>query len=638
MGIGKTMLDTVGKLYPGILSEASTFFDVYRIGAPLNSVFVQTRMANPLSSPALQAALANDKSYQYHMAMTNPFTKESHLGYTSLATVNSSLIPRPVDESVLYMNVTKPFVHTKVQNESKWAGVAQGQLVQVIDDSMFKTPSDVVIKPEMKELLDQLATNLGAKASVMYTQKLVSIGLWGNASTVPIANDPELVNLNAMVSTIDISDMPCIPGYSRVIVIQGLYRGDTVGLVYGGVACHTYVPGPADVDHWCVQVVQSAGGSHYNDSGELTFCMPNAYSIRVTERKIPEICKRKPTKAVNLKWNATTLETMMRSDVAQVTYPDTSGALLIGVPLTNLRVLGTLESSDEVVNVDGVDHVVTIYDVEPIDVEWSLNKSWYGDYLRTGFGVFNPAVSNIQANVLKQWDALEYDVITLRGTIAEYNPNITVSDLHEAKEYRKARAKACKSDDFMSQIAISGTPVTWAEVSTKEKNSRNRQLWMNTIRPVLDFEGSKPYSYNVPVVYEKVDGKFFRKADGTSKVLDLNNEDVQAEIVLDRFYNKGASVLNTTWDELYMVSVEDQAIVKDSDMNFSTAPAISAALTKVGFGSWIDPTGRADVRIMSEEAKYRLHIRNAVEFDKMSAPLWRILTKFTFDTIVTRVK
>lgn len=80
-----------------------------------------------------------------------------------------------------------------------------------------------------------------------------------------------------------------------------------------------------------------------------------------------------------------------------------------------------------------------------------LNKSWYNDYYTTGFGLFKPRDSNIQTNILKSWNELQFNEfgICIDPAMSTISPQI-VDETDLAVAYKRSRKKACKDDDWNS--------------------------------------------------------------------------------------------------------------------------------------------------------------------------------------------
>lgn len=98
-----------------------------------------------------------------------------------------------------------------------------------------------------------------------------------------------------------------------------------------------------------------------------------------------------------------------------------------------------------------------------------LPKDWYSTYYKTGFGLFNPRSSNIQKNVLDEWNKLNFQefAICIDGIYSTINPEI-VEQLPIAREYKRMREKACKDDNWLAQIY--GGELTYGDIKNRIQN------------------------------------------------------------------------------------------------------------------------------------------------------------------------
>lgn len=91
-----------------------------------------------------------------------------------------------------------------------------------------------------------------------------------------------------------------------------------------------------------------------------------------------------------------------------------------------------------------------------------FTKNWYENYYTTGFGVYAPRASNIQANTLATWAK---DDINMMGCVSYSSPvNIDgtlIDQLQLRQTYKRSKERACETDDFDKQ-AMSPN-MTWGQ-------------------------------------------------------------------------------------------------------------------------------------------------------------------------------
>lgn len=95
-----------------------------------------------------------------------------------------------------------------------------------------------------------------------------------------------------------------------------------------------------------------------------------------------------------------------------------------------------------------------------------VDKSWYNDYYQTGFGLYSPRNSNVQKNILDQWNKLDFEQLgfCVDSAFTQISPEIVYqTDL--ARAYAKAREKACKDNDWLTQSFMDG--VTYGDIRNK---------------------------------------------------------------------------------------------------------------------------------------------------------------------------
>lgn len=111
---------------------------------------------------------------------------------------------------------------------------------------------------------------------------------------------------------------------------------------------------------------------------------------------------------------------------------------------------------------------ITIVDLQGdvVRAAMRVDYSWYERYYKTGFGIYQPRASNIQANTLKSWS----DAGLISMGIVMYGEPTPVSGalidgLDVRRDYKRAKEKACETDDFDKQPMT--TQMTWGAARAK---------------------------------------------------------------------------------------------------------------------------------------------------------------------------
>lgn len=634
----------IDKAYPGLLDEAGRVIEVFQLEDGLNCLFVQASGITMLDSAALQTAATLDKSYQSLAVKTQGLQKRVVGTQTFFSTTSERAIYPKTDSTYPERGIDTTTVWTDhlnfSTNEALRAFVGKlGQNVvfgELLDENLgnksVKSLEELyAVEPRVRTIKSKL---------IEYCDKIHQqprIGFFVHRTPVyPGGNgwkgnvERELVERPAITGSEydSTSWLPEIPGYTKVtLTVPMLWSSHETSIL----VMTTYVAGRADVEH-------VLGGLPYLDGSYRAFnyraVLSNKYAA---DQTIASFTRFKEGRRLNgaLAIAPAELHQMCVRDVAALNMYNEPSVMLFGPPDIRLYGHGSLTSS-EIIE-DDTDTRPWVMKVNTISVSeylWLITKQWYVDYMETGFYIFTPRNSNIRKNVLEQWGKLEYDVMTLRGTKAKFTPTMTVLTLPEAKAYAKGRAKACKDNDWLKQIAVAGTQQTWGEISSKELLARGRTLWMNNVSigvtagKILDSVSTEK------VVYRISNGVITRELEGSSMTINPMDDDHMASVTYDRYYNKNATVIGGVWDDIVLLDASEKKLMEDKlgDMSNDASAADGSAL--IGFSRWIDPTGSSDIAHLSDEQQYRLHIRNVVNFDSMSGPLAKVLASFGYDTLI----
>lgn len=194
----------------------------------------------------------------------------------------------------------------------------------------------------------------------------------------------------------------------------------------------------------------------------------------------------------------------------------------------------------------------------------------YEEYLSTGLGVFEPRKPGDVEKVISTWRRLAGDGVMFRlqpETLHEKS----VKDLHVYKEYGKARAKACKTNDFMDKQF--NDEYTWKQVDNYMTAQSTWESWICDIYdaaaapavgtiPTVTLKGYNSSNVEVTTSSEALvlrlvlpSGKIVEvrntvsDVDGVGALADLITEDI---VLSDP--NNFLAVFGSTGDELSQLS------------------------------------------------------------------------------------
>lgn len=683
-----SVLKAVDRAYPGLLQEAPTI-DIISVSGTLDTLYVQTPDKNVVNSPSLQRHVESVGKFQHYMlnssslsfhalngktvATTAHQTSKVSTGVSEDAYVEKSVRKREYDISIAvttdeWLNKYYPLlkdealVPTIILDNATWFVdpplSSRGPAYKVIDNTSVNYPD---FMSHYRGVVDKVCARIGkpAREAILGSAVTFSDSFYSMSDKTATKEDyvkgPDIWVTDTLWKTgyttgtwtVDnknslVNRMPCLPGLSRVMITFSIASKES-GSRLIAVDVGTYVVGSADMDyHYHEMSLFSGSGTGNHWPVEFVF-EGHVGNYLATNNKYPEnlFTVRAPIHVMDsLAVNYATLEKSLERDVFDYRHLTSSGTALFGVPNANLALSGEMSVATESVDWGGSLLEVNRVNINATDFKWDLNRDWYREYMSTGYGIYTPRASNIRANVLSEWDALEYDNVVIRANSTPFVTDYTVLTLPEAQSYAKARAKACKTNDWLDQLAISDPAQTWRSVQLKEEAKRNRTFWMSvdshrTMQnsAVLNFDARIAAAYS-----RSVDGNIVRTVGAVSTVIDINSDDDLATLLRDRYFNTSSSVVGVTWDSLYKPSAEELTEILDSDFRQSTSVKVSSSVPTIGFGSWVDPHGQSDIENMSEIAKYRLHIKNSLMFDSMSAPLTRVLNSFGFSTLVKYLK
>lgn len=292
------------------------------------------------------------------------------------------------------------------------------------------------------------------------------------------------------------------------------------------------------------------------------------------------------------------------------------------------------------VNVKEADFTVSMFATK-------VTKDWYRDYYKTGFGLYTPRASNIQTNLLAEWDKLEWNEM---GVVIDVNnstisPQI-VSETPMAKKYIKAREKACKDNDWLSRDYAKG--ITNQSIYNKivAKPARSGFYSINGLSPSVDFNPTfATGAYTVETVSVSEKYFVFTPVDGEVSKLPVN--ETSASIVLAElpsgigFTAEVRTLVETTLN----MTVEEKSMLTTA-INEMKSPSLNKANHVDGFVSAdqlyvpqnnLANSGYPAWRFMSSPYREAMVIECYAQLDKMGDNFVKIINSFTSDVVVNKI-
>lgn len=680
----ENILKTVDSMYPGLLAEGHTL-DILQFTGAINPLVVQVQ-ASAVESAALLEAVAAD-GFQAHMIAT-PGLQINKVGgkhfVASLPPGGVSLVGGYKTEFVVdndklkgdeeagrfgcsakMYEIVKTYFNT--QSGTSLVSSKTGLYVRSLSDDVVVNINGTHVfdlnkmleavpteMPKFEAGMTAIFNHFGVVPELAVAFKgngssgLSGTNSGGEMATYPDSNGemwaallqkyslPRILMYGLMTGTApgngNVRSLPCIPGYSRVFI--DLNVSGT-----GASWClATYVKGDAWQDILYGQHPSFHKGGHYNKSHRAkvpSYSFPSGRNLN--DFPVPQAPTAHALTVNGLSYAELTAFTKRNGNTYSSSYV---GCTLFGAPYVDLMTTGAVVSETVVQKVGDIDVTLNVHEVHAEQFRWVIPRDWYKDYLTTGYKIFTPRASNIQTKVLSEWDALAYNELVLRGLSTPYKFTMTVNTLPEARVYAKGRAKACKDNDWLKQMADQSKTYTWGEVKSKSDAFGPRAVFLSPQNSLVGSGGSIERTGD-PVVYSLVNGQIQRVQGDVTVVLDSQNEDDRGVILYDKYFGK-VTLSGTTWDKIIVEDeLELESMSDTEDFNFTTSailPGDSQANQLFGFGSWIDPFPKGDIRDLNDEQLFRLHIKNLMELDKMTAPLIKILNSFGYETITKFAK
>lgn len=305
---------------------------------------------------------------------------------------------------------------------------------------------------------------------------------------------------------------------------------------------------------------------------------------------------------------------------------------LLGIPgALNYSFVGKVELGTSVTYlVDDVEVVLDKYLVDASFFIARLNYDWYELYYKTGFDVYTPKASNIQANVLGSWADIKSYGITVCAVKNEYTlTEQMIKALPAYQEYGRVRKKACKDNNFLSLNF--DDKLTYRQILDKAKP---RNAFMQLVS--TESHSSFKLNYQQITSVQVVNGvATYTILDGTVAPLSV---DIYYQYLLTGKPAVSAVTTALSADPLAIAEIQQQA--KDvkgiaTDPSYAIGDGTNdfvtdrVAQTVNGFPIYpaLNPTQRT-----------YLMLTNIAQYDAMLSPLIRVIQSLSAEKMWVRFK
>lgn len=296
------------------------------------------------------------------------------------------------------------------------------------------------------------------------------------------------------------------------------------------------------------------------------------------------------------------------------------------------------------------DHNGTTVTVKEINVVVSLfatkiDKQWYSDYYRSGFGLYQPRDSNIQKNILDKWDALDLVELGICVDNAHLTIDPSIVDKTDvAIAYKRARKKACKDDDWDKQA-----------YSSKMTNGQVKNLIIQN--PTLNAF----YSASTLTAEPSFNGPTLEKSVWSRKLIDTVVSYDRTEDDLVENYQ-----INDTTRDIIIAEIGGGAtlsssmsdLVNDFGLTLEEQQALTEAVQEVNSGYLkenpsltgyrmanqyfapevaLSQSGYPVARYMVSPYKEQMIMRTYADLKRIGDPIFRIIQSFSGDVIIKKI-
>lgn len=303
---------------------------------------------------------------------------------------------------------------------------------------------------------------------------------------------------------------------------------------------------------------------------------------------------------------------------------------LLGIPGNmNYHFFGKVSEVESQVVVDDKQVTYSVIDVEVSEFVMRYDFSWYENYYKTGFDVYSPRASNIQANTLESWKAVsQYDLAVYGSSVSHNVTEQVVKQSNLYRAYKKAQDKACRDDLFLDLQFDDKN--TYRQMLAKAKPGT---VFMNLVSPSLE--------RTVGVSYES--GEIKVEA-GTVNYYPSNEGLKESGITNERYLTlvlQGVNRVPSAETALGLVPGEVEQQVGDNSL--SLAQDYTSYTGANPNNVWIDKEGAMIngypvISSMNIDQRVIALGVNATQYQSMLAPSLRLIESLTASKMWTRFK
>lgn len=291
-----------------------------------------------------------------------------------------------------------------------------------------------------------------------------------------------------------------------------------------------------------------------------------------------------------------------------------------------------------------------------------ISKTWYEEYYTTGFGLFQPKNSNIQANILKDWNALDFDSVgvCIVGAGQGFSSSNLIENLPLFKQYARAREKACKSNDWYDQPYNEN--MTWGKVRSSINASPNRNVFFclngySTTPTGFNFKNEVMKGVSWTTVEKKVNGVAVKDAYGYSVYLYTR---AGTDAVVEANLDETAEVIERVMDEIAQgatgpsmdmlgkkAGLYDSEIAEVNSLKTElTASTLVRTAESLRFNmsndyyftqAMLGNNGYPAFSYMQSPAREMMVNRSYAELDKVFGPIVRVINSFTDSVVIDKI-
>lgn len=293
--------------------------------------------------------------------------------------------------------------------------------------------------------------------------------------------------------------------------------------------------------------------------------------------------------------------------------------------------------------VDGIPIEVTIHRLDVDFFATKITKEWYEDYYTTGFGLYKPRSSAIQANILKDWNKLNFSSFGICVDVgySTVSPDI-VFDSDLAHRYAKARKDACKDNDWLEQ------PFTEEFTYGAIRSMIQAQPHINAFYSATSYSSTQP-DFAPPQSngsWAKVNGAYVYTEGEVETTYELGDESLLA-VYIDSV--SGGASTAISWETIktdFSLTAEElaglnQALAEAQSGYVTYHPETRGFLLKEQYfypEQALAMSGYPVYRYMAHTYRTNMVMRMYAGLSRIGDPLLRVIQSFTGDVIVNKIK